>query len=218
MYMYHIYIFCSYPYHIHTYTYIYLHTHTHPHTHWHIHIHANIQVQQVHDACMALADEIRERRPHTIVLITPHGLTVELGMTGVYMNSWAKGSAEWSGGFGTTQVQCELDVLGSRGLLRALKEKGCKARGVECFGGGRAAAQLGWAEVVPMWFLDDILGFSRFVVVSQGVCEGFSFGELHCMTRSEAQSALRYHPSRKRPVYMKRNLYKRPTEILILQR
>jgi len=148
------------------------------------------EVQEVHDACVALADQIRQRRPHVIVLVTPHGATVERGATGVYMNSWARGSAEWSGGFADVQVQCELDVLVSRRLLKSLRDGGCKARGVEFFGGGRAAAPLGWAEVVPLWFLDDILGFSRFVVVSQGVCEGFYFGEQHCMTRAEAQSVL----------------------------
>ena len=26
-------------------------------------------------------------------------------------------------------------------------------------------------QVVPMWFLDDILGFSRFVILAQGPCE-----------------------------------------------
>jgi aromatic ring-opening dioxygenase LigB subunit len=148
------------------------------------------EIQLVHDACLELAHQIRERRPQTIVLVTPHGVTVEQGVTGVYMNAWARGSAEWSGGFSQIHVQCELDVLASRGLLKMLKEAGCKARGIEFFGGGRSAAQLGWAEVVPLWFLDDILGFSRFVVVSQSVAEGFAFGEMHSMSRSEAQSML----------------------------
>jgi hypothetical protein len=148
------------------------------------------ELHEVHEACLSLADQIRQRRPHAIVLVTPHGLTVEQGITGVYMNSWARGSAEWSGGFSRVQVQAELDVLASRALLKALKDAGCRARGVEFFGGGHAAAQLGWAEVVPLWFLDDILGISRFIVVSQGVGEGFAFGETHCMTRAEAQSML----------------------------
>ena len=148
------------------------------------------EVQEAHEACCALADQIRNRRPHVIVLVTPHGTTVEHGVTGVYMNSWARGSAEWSGGFSDVQVQCELDVLASRGLLKNLRGGGCRARGVEFFGGGRTPAPLGWSEVVPLWFLDDILSSSRFVVVSQGVCEGFSFGEQHCLTRAEAQSVL----------------------------
>jgi aromatic ring-opening dioxygenase LigB subunit len=57
------------------------------------------ELQDVHEACLTLADHIRERRPHTIVLVTPHGVTIEQGMTGVYMNGWARGSAEWSSGF-----------------------------------------------------------------------------------------------------------------------
>ena len=147
-------------------------------------------LRAVHEACVALAAQIRERRPHTIVLITPHGVTLEQGLTGVYMNAWAKGSAEWSDGFGSMQVQCELDVLGSRALLKTLRDAAIRVKGVEFFGGGRAAAQLGWAEVVPLWFLDDILGISRFIIVSQGLSDGFAFGEKHGMTRAEAQSTL----------------------------
>jgi hypothetical protein len=52
---------------------------------------------KLHEASMQIANEIRQRRPHLIVFITPHGVTLDSGLHTVFMNKWARGSAEFNG-------------------------------------------------------------------------------------------------------------------------
>lgn len=52
---------------------------------------------KLHAASLQIADEIRQRKPHLIVLCTPHGVTLDSGVHTVYTNKWAKGTAEFNG-------------------------------------------------------------------------------------------------------------------------
>ena len=118
-------------------------------------------LREVHEACLEIGSAIRERRPHLILLCTPHGVNVEGCGAGVYMNSWARGTAEWAGSFASISVECELDMAASRSLLASLQTKGCSAKGVEVAGGGDLPASLYFSEVVPLCFLEDQLTTSR---------------------------------------------------------
>ena len=93
----------------------------------------------------------------------------------MYMNSWARGTAEWAESFANVSVECELDMAASRSLLSAPQAQGCNTKGLEMSGCGDLPAALCFSEVVPLCFLEEQLATTRVAILALGAPEGFSF-------------------------------------------
>lgn len=120
----------------------------------------------LHRGMKAAAALIQAAAPDLIVLHTPHGISLSSSL-GVYRGSGATGNALWMGAWENFKVHVEFDDAQASKLLAHFKDAGVDAQGINMFAGD---APIRWAEVVPLWFLRDMLGV-KFVILSQG-CGG----------------------------------------------
>lgn len=108
-------------------------------------------VAELNKACFHIANEIQTKNPDTIFLITPHGISLESSF-GIYLNSNAKGSAEWKGSYSDYTVEAKIDTEISQALLAHLQKNGNKAEGIVAYAEDEALP-LRWGEAVPLWFV-----------------------------------------------------------------
>ena len=123
----------------------------------------------LYNSCERAADLVAKMDPDTVLLVTPHGLTLSSGAYAVYMANAARGNALWNDCFQDIEVNIPLDAQLSDKLLGFVQERGFSADGVIAF--SKMESPLRWGEVVPLWFVDkkvdsekvkyNILSFAR---------------------------------------------------------
>ena len=112
----------------------------------------------VHEA----AEMAKATNPEVIFLNTPHGLRLSDSFA-VYLNSKAKGNAEWNGLWAEYDVNVPLDSDLARAFLEHLQGDNIPAIGVAPF--DPCEAPLRWGEVVPLWFFRDLTNAGIKVVI-----------------------------------------------------
>ena len=110
--------------------------------------------QALFRACCAAADVAKSTKPEIIFLSTPHGICLSDHLC-VYLNSKAKGNAEWNGQWTEYDIDVNLDSDLAKAFLEHLQKDGIPAEGMRAF--TACEAPLGWGEVIPLWFFRDLL-------------------------------------------------------------
>lgn len=128
--------------------------------------------QLLSDAFIKCSQYIAEQNPEIILLLTPHGITLGEDF-GIYLNSCARGNAEWDDEYQnyTASVNIETDV--SKALIQYLKDSNNKrpidVQSIITFSSSEPAP-LRWGEVVPLYFIDtihaEINNKPRYVILS----------------------------------------------------
>ena len=101
--------------------------------------------------------------PEVIFLNTPHGVST-CNSHSVYLNTRAKGNAEWNGHWTEYDVNIPLDSDLAKAFLDHLQGDNIPANGVAPFD-PREKAPLRWGEVVPLWFFRDLTSAGIKVVI-----------------------------------------------------
>ena len=110
--------------------------------------------QALFRACCEAADVAKSTKPEIIFLNTPHGICLSDHHC-VYLNSRAKGNAEWNGQWTEYDVDINLDSDLTKAFLEHLQKDGIPAEGMRAF--TACEAPLRWGEVIPLWFFRDLL-------------------------------------------------------------
>jgi len=118
---------------------------------------------ELHNACMAAAEEISGWNPDLIIMSTPHGLNLVKSLA-IYFNSTANGNAEWNEHWTDFQVNIEMDSEIARKFSQHLEADGIEAEGITAFSG--LTSPLRWAEVVPLWFLKHQVPNCKYLIIS----------------------------------------------------
>ena len=119
-----------------------------------------ISVTQRHDcgvlftSCSKAAEIVKKTCPDIIFLNTPHGICLR-DAVGVYLNSTAKGNAEWNKNWSEFEVELKLDTQLADKFIEHLLSNGIAAEGITAF--TKCEIPLRWGEVIPMWFLQDLM-------------------------------------------------------------
>jgi aromatic ring-opening dioxygenase LigB subunit len=109
------------------------------------------QAQLLHTACRNAARVMEESQPDTIILLTPHGLSLSNAL-GVYQNVTFGGNAGWLGYWEEFCVDCSnVEDRVTTQLLNYLKAHKIDCEGIAAFSKG-CKGPLAWGEVVPLWF------------------------------------------------------------------
>lgn len=123
------------------------------------------KAHQVHDGCMAAAEQIYNLKPDIIFLTTPHGVSLDEAYV-LYGNAKAAGTAEWAGEW--KEYGCEVDIAQdvSRDLYKHLSsskyEQDVKFEMVTSFAESETIA-LRWGEAIPIWFIQQKTKAPEFV-------------------------------------------------------
>ena len=107
--------------------------------------------QDIYNGCCSAARDICDASPDTIIVITPHGISLRESLS-VYMNESVAGNAEWNGYGEEYTVSCDCDGELATSLVDHLSSSSIKAEGVTLFSKA-SSAPLRWGEVVPLWFV-----------------------------------------------------------------
>lgn len=108
-------------------------------------------------------------------------------------------------------MECEIDTVSAQEIVQAMKRESIHVAGVrisscrmllhfrlswmcdqyqvEMFGGGDNPAHLGWAEIVPMWFLDEVLSSCKMVFLSMANAAGIEDGTHRARGQGQAELA-----------------------------
>ena len=105
-------------------------------------------------SCSKAAEIAKKTSPDVIFLNTPHGICLR-DAVGVYLNSTAKGNAEWNKSWSEFEVNIKLDALLADKFIEHLLSNGITAEGITAF--TKCEIPLRWGEVIPMWFLQDLM-------------------------------------------------------------
>ena len=108
------------------------------------------------------AEMAKATNPEVIFLNTPHGIRLSDSFA-VYLNSKAKGNAEWNGQWTEYDVNVSLDKALAEDFLEHLQGDNIPAIGVAPF--DPCEAPLRWGEVVPLWFFRDLTSAGIKVVI-----------------------------------------------------
>ena len=108
------------------------------------------------------AEMAKATKPEVIFLNTPHGLSLSDSVA-VYLNTRAKGNAEWNGQWTEYDVNVTLDSDMARKFLEHLQRDYIPANGIAAF--GPCEAPLRWGEVVPLWFFRELTSAGVKVVI-----------------------------------------------------
>ena len=106
-------------------------------------------------SCSKAAEIAKQTSPDVIFFNTPHGICLR-DAVGVYLNSTAKGNAEWNRRWNEYEVDIKLDVNLSSKLVDHLHGNGIAAEGITAIE-SMFDMPLQWGEVIPMWFLQDLM-------------------------------------------------------------
>ena len=101
-------------------------------------------------------------KPEIIFLNTPHGICLSNYFC-VYLNSRAKGNAEWNDQWIEYNVDISLDDKLATTFVEHLQKDGIPAEGMRAF--TACEAPLRWGEVIPLWFFRDLTADERGVKV-----------------------------------------------------
>jgi aromatic ring-opening dioxygenase LigB subunit len=104
----------------------------------------------LHDACINSSLILDQSNADTIILITPHGLSLDRSL-GIYMNEKHQGSAAWNGDWTTYCLDCNNDNEFTNQIRMTLAANDIAIQGITTFSIGCNSA-LAWGEVVPLWF------------------------------------------------------------------
>ena len=118
--------------------------------------------QTLFRAACAAADMAKATKPDVIFLNTPHGICMPNAHC-VYLNSSAKGNAEWNGQWMEYDINITLDSKLAKAFLEHLQTDNIPAEGMLAF--GICEAPLRWGEVVPLWFFKDLTNAGVKVVI-----------------------------------------------------
>lgn len=119
--------------------------------------------QTLFKACQEAAEMAKStRNPDVIFLNTPHGVCLHKAHC-VYLNSRAKGNAEWNGQWTEYDVDVALDTKVSGALVEHLLKDGIPVEGMRAF--AACEAPLRWGEVIPLWFFRDLTAAGVKVVI-----------------------------------------------------
>ena len=109
--------------------------------------------QTLFRACREAADMVKATKPEVIFLNTPHGICLSNSHC-VYLNTRAKGNAEWNEQWTEYNVDIALDSELANAFLEHLQKDGIPAEGMRAF--SACEAPLRWGEVIPLWFFRDL--------------------------------------------------------------
>jgi aromatic ring-opening dioxygenase LigB subunit len=123
-----------------------------------------IDAQTLHDASIICAQNIANLQPDIILLITPHGITLENDF-GVYLNETARGTAEWKEEYHSYTASVSIDCEASSALIKHLKQNQIAVQGIVGHSRGEPA-QLRWGEVVPLYFVQFATLKPKYVILS----------------------------------------------------
>ena len=116
------------------------------------------------------AEMAKATRPEVIFLNTPHGMSFRNSFA-IYLNSRAKGNAEWMGQWKEYDVNVTLDSDLAKAFIEHLQRDNIPANGITAFG-TKCEAPLRWGEVVPLWFFRDLTSAGlRVVIFSNSISE-----------------------------------------------
>jgi aromatic ring-opening dioxygenase LigB subunit len=99
-----------------------------------------------------LAEEMKQNKPDTIVLATPHNMRLE-GTVGVVTAEFAEGKLEANGN--TIKLRCKCDRQLARQILEGARKLGLPVVGVN-YGASEGEAScmpMDWGTLIPLWFL-----------------------------------------------------------------
>lgn len=108
------------------------------------------------------AEMVKATKPDVIFLNTPHGLCLSNAHC-VYLNSKAKGSAEWNNQWMEYNVSVDLDSQLAQAFVEHLQKEGVPVEGMNAF--GACEVPLRWGEVIPLWFFRDLTACGVKVVI-----------------------------------------------------
>ena len=109
--------------------------------------------QTLFRACREAANMVKATKPEVIFLNTPHGICLSNSHC-VYLNTRAKGNAEWNEQWTEYNVDIALDSELANAFLEHLQKDGIPAEGMRAF--SACEAPLRWGEVIPLWFFRDL--------------------------------------------------------------
>ena len=119
--------------------------------------------QALFRACCEAVDMAKATgKPEIIFLNTPHGICLSNYLC-VYLNSRAKGNAEWNDQWMEYNVDISLDNKLATTFVEHLQKDGIPAEGMRAF--TACEAPLRWGEVIPLWFFRDLTAGERGVKV-----------------------------------------------------
>jgi len=99
-----------------------------------------------------LAEDMKQKKPDTIVLATPHNLRLE-GIVGVVTAEFAEGKLEVNNN--TVRLRCDCDRQLARQILEGARKQGLPVVGVN-YGASEGEAScmpMDWGTLIPLWFL-----------------------------------------------------------------
>ena len=132
-------------------------------------------VQTLYRATREAAEMAKCTKPEVIFLNTPHGVRLSDHFA-VYLNSRAKGNAEWNSQWTEYEVDVTLDVDTAKAFIEHLQGDSIPAVGIAPFD-LELEAPLRWGEVVPLWFFSDITKAGVKVVIFSWPLNGQSPSE-----------------------------------------
>ena len=106
-------------------------------------------------SCSKAAEIVKQTSPDVIFFNTTHGICLR-DAVGVYLNSTAKGNAQWKRRWNEFEVDIKLDADLASKLVEHLQSNGIAAEGITVIK-GTFDMPLQWGEVIPMWFLQDLM-------------------------------------------------------------
>ncbi|KAJ3024437.1 UNVERIFIED_CONTAM: hypothetical protein HDU68_008169 [Siphonaria sp. JEL0065] len=116
----------------------------------------------LHKACQAAADQVASTKPTTIILITPHSLSLSHS-TAIILGPEAKGNAEWNENW--SNFEATVNISGySTALIENMRSNGLAVEGLTAF--SRLPCPLRWGEVVPIHFLHQTLPDLHYIIIS----------------------------------------------------
>ncbi|KAJ3263012.1 hypothetical protein HK104_006701 [Borealophlyctis nickersoniae] len=117
-------------------------------------------LSDVYEGCKKVAADIAKCQPELIVILTPHGIPVNVmgksGKPGVYTTDSAIGAVEWAEGHTMAELAVRLDPIAGEELIRHFSTSG-----IPCVRVTGTEAPLSASEIVPLWFLRSLASTSR---------------------------------------------------------
>ena len=123
------------------------------------------KVTDLNAACIEASKSIAQTNPETIILFTPHGISLNARPC-LYLNKLVKGNAGWNGLWENYSACATCDQEMARELCNLFQcpSTGYQMDGLTAFAGG-CAAPLAWGEVVPMHFTQSLFESGVEVVI-----------------------------------------------------
>ena len=106
-------------------------------------------------SCSKAAEIAKQTSPDVIFFNTTHGICLR-DAVGVYLNATAKGNAQWNKRWTEFEVNIKLDAHLADKFIEHLLSNGIAAEGITAID-SMLDMPLQWGEVIPMWFLQDLM-------------------------------------------------------------